>query len=273
MSNSRPEEESGFLAIISLLSLQAVNEKNSVPVSYARTPSHFSSHFRLQFPSHFFPSPRVKLAITRPAALEHEFNFTSAVCPPLAPSLIRDDSLMQVWEDDETLPHSAAMDLVSTHYYRSFCGRELIADMVLRSAEVSRSENGQWWSGRRCPKAVVQVVFDFCLFLEVGHVEKYAAVELFERFSAMHIKLVRRELHRANLSPNTRGQTRRNLQKQVVLRLVSCITIVHKFHSSNIRNNRCLQNFLSKCLSLVRVVAPKCTSEILFKSEFRVLQV
>ena len=172
-------------------------------------------------------------------------------------------------------PPTRDMDLpVSvSHYFRSFCSRELLFDMVLQCAQVGRAENSQWWSSRRCPAAVVQVVFDFCLFLEVGHIEKYAAVELFERFSGKHIKSVRKDLHKDGYSPNTRFQTRRNLQKQVVLRLVSCITIVHKFHGSSFRSNHCLRDFLSKCLSLVRTVSPKCTPEILVKSEFRVLQV
>lgn len=166
------------------------------------------------------------------------------------------------------------MDIVSSvpMYFRSFCSRELLFDMVLESAQRGRAENSQWWSGRRCPKEVVQVVFDFSLFLQVGHMEKYAAVELFERFSEEHVKLVRKDLADTGCSPNTRHQTRRNLQKQVVLRLVSCIIIVHKYHSSNFRG-RNLRDFITKCLLLVRVVAPKCTPEILVKSEFRVLKV
>lgn len=158
-------------------------------------------------------------------------------------------------------------------FLRAFCTPELLNDMLLQSAQLGRRDNVALWTVRRCPEQVVHMIFDLCLRLQVGHIEKYAAVELFERFSELHVKSVRRDLNHGACSPATRRQTRSNLQKQVLLRLVTCIIIAHKFHCSTDKRRQDLRLFLSNCLQIVRVVAPKCTQDILNKSEFRVLQV
>ena len=158
-------------------------------------------------------------------------------------------------------------------YLRSFCPRELLLDILIEYARVGRRERVHWWTGRRCPKHVVQLIFDLCVSLQVGLIEKYAAVELFERFVQEHVKSVRKDLYNACRSPEARSQTRGNLQKQAFLRIVSCIIIVHKFHSPCHRLQDRHRLFMDNCLKMIKVVAPKCTHEILIRSEFRVLQV
>ena len=156
-------------------------------------------------------------------------------------------------------------------YIRQMCSSELLKDMLLDCATRSRKEQPVLLTMPQCPVRVVDLIFDLCHWFSLTHVEKYAAVDLYERFAVLHIKSIRAEVQ--SLSQDIKDKTRINLQRQLLLRIVSCISIVHKLHSQRTQNRKKEREFMKKCGQLVKITIPKCTTEIVTKSEIRVLNV
>lgn len=160
---------------------------------------------------------------------------------------------------------------LANRYISQMCSRELLGDMLIDCASRSRKDESFLLTMPQCPDHVVDLIFQLSHWLKLTHVEKYAAVDLYTRFAVLHIKSIRAEVQ--GLSQDIKEKTRLNIQRQVLLRIVSCISIVHKFHSERTQNRARERQFMRKCGQLVKIAIPKCTTGIITKSEIRILNV
>jgi hypothetical protein len=101
-------------------------------------------------------------------------------------------------------------------------------------------------------------------------VVRYGVIELLKRFYPNHIKDVKQQLEDQQLSPGIREATEHNLRKQGLLRLLTCILIMVKYDTSC---SKTIQENMKRSLQILATLFPTACQPLLFKSEFRVLNV
>lgn len=119
----------------------------------------------------------------------------------------------------------------------------------------------------RCPTIVVEVMFEICQLMKIKFYVRYLALEIFEQFYFKHIREIREAMVRDE--PIMWNQTKSKMTKQVFLRMLTCIVLAFKTHSSNARENMTLSR---QAVQLLDTAGCHYRMVTLRKSEFRVLE-
>lgn len=156
-------------------------------------------------------------------------------------------------------------------YLNKHCSTELLQEMLTYFDQApvkdKRPASIGLLSARRVPPAVVTVIFDICKYLKLNHYVRYLAVEILDRFLHMHVAEVKRSIGERSNPRKSWKDTERKITKQIMLRLVTCISLAHKFYRS--KENYALGKQFVQFLKLLHY--PFDLNQ-LHKSELRVLK-
>jgi len=161
-------------------------------------------------------------------------------------------------------------------YLRKYCPPELLQEMLnICGQEITNNNNQvlhEWLSSKKCTNSVVAYIFDVCdtVVPTMATAIKYAAVDLYERFTEAHVIDIENQLKEEHFSLDVRTDSRENLVRQCVLRVITCVIIVVKYHTGCVESVR---NVFENCLDFAVQFIPGVSKKVLVKSEERVLKV
>lgn len=121
-----------------------------------------------------------------------------------------------------------------------------------------------------CPSQVTSIIFSLSKYLNLTHSIRCLAIEIFSRFFVKYMAVLRQEAITSTNIENCVDDMRTRLHKQIILRIVSCITLAYRMASPLVQH---YPRVLNRCSSYLQGIGFRNPANIIEKSEMRILNI